>query len=189
MPSLVGYRAGGWAARTNDPTQVLPFDPEVIDSLAVCFKASLLDGRARLNSEYFYCDYQDLFNSATDPDTGNFAVFTNHAKVQGLEIEGIIRISENLDIFKFFAFSDGEYKDADPAVGASLRNKLQCLPESSFKLGFTNIWPVAGGAQIRLNADYQYTEDHFTDPPNTDLGRSGDISFLSASLGWGSADN
>lgn len=184
-----GYRAGGWAARTNDPTQVLPFDPEVIDSLAVGLKASLLNGRARLNSEYFYYDYQDLFNSATDPDTGNFAVFTNDAKVQGLEIEGTMRISENLDIFGFVAFSDGEYKDVDPAVGASLGNKLQRLPESSFKLGFTNIWPMAGGSQVRLNADYQYTEDHFTDPPNTELGRSGDIKLLSASLGWESADS
>ncbi|MBL6699305.1 MAG: TonB-dependent receptor [Luminiphilus sp.] len=184
-----GYRAGGWAARTNDPTQVLPFEPEVIDSLAVGLKASLLDGRARLNSEYFYYDYQDLFNSATDPDTGNFAVFTNDAKVQGLEIEGTMRISENLDIFGFVAFSDGEYKDVDPAVGASLGSKLQRLPESSFKLGFTNIWPMAGGSQVRLNADYQYTEDHFTDPPNTDLGRSGDIGLLSASLGWESADS
>ena len=183
-----GYRAGGWAARTNNPAQVLPFDPEVIDSLAVGVKASLMDGRARLNSEYFYYDYQDLFNTATDPDTGNFAVFTNDAKVQGLEIEGTIRVTQNLDLFGFVAFSDGEYKDVDPVIAASLGDKLQRLPESSFKVGLTNVWPLAGGSSIRLNADYQYTEDHFTDPPNTDLGRSGDIGLVSASLGWESAD-
>jgi len=184
-----GYRAGGWAARTNNPLQVLPFDPEVINSVAIGLKASLLDGRARLNTEYFFYDYQDMFNSATDPNTGNFSVFTNDAEVQGLEIEGTIRVSENFDIFGFVAFSDGEYKDVDPAVGASLGKKLQRLPETSFKLGFTNIWPLSDGSQIRLNTDYQYTEDHFTDPPNTELGRSGDIGLVSASLGWESADN
>ncbi len=184
-----GYRAGGWAARTNDPSQVLPFDPEIIESLAIGFKASLMDGRARINSEYFFYDYQDLFNSATDPDTGNFAVFTNDAKVQGLEVEATIRVSETLDIFGFAAISDGEYKNVDPAVGAALGDELQRLPESSFKVGLTNIWPLNGGSQIRLNADYQYTEDHFTDPQNTDLGKSGDIGLVSASLGWESADD
>jgi len=184
-----GYRAGGWAARTNDPSQVLPFDPEIIESLAIGFKASLMDGRARINSEYFFYDYQDLFNSATDPDTGNFAVFTNDAKVQGLEVEATIRVSETLDIFGFAAISDGEYKNVDPAVGAALGDELQRLPESSFKVGLTNIWPLNGGSKIRLNADYQYTEDHFTDPQNTDLGKSGDIGLVSASLGWESADD
>ena len=184
-----GYRAGGWAARTNDPSQVLPFDPEIIESLAIGFKASLMDGRARINSEYFFYDYQDLFNSATDPDTGNFAVFTNDAKVQGLEVEATIRVSETLDIFGFAAISDGEYKNVDPAVGAALGDELQRLPESSYKVGLTNIWPLNGGSKIRLNADYQYTEDHFTDPQNTDLGKSGDIGLVSASLGWESADD
>jgi len=184
-----GFRAGGWAARTNDPTQVLPFEPEVINSIAVGLKASLWDGRARLNSEFFFYDYQDLFNSATDPDTGNFAVFTNNADIKGLEIEGTVRISENLDVFGFVAFSDGEYKDVSPEVAGSLGDKLQRLPETSYKIGFTNLWPLSGGAQVRLNADYQYTEDHFTDPPNTELGRSDDIGLLSASLGWESADD
>ena len=183
-----GFRAGGWAARTNDPTQVLPFDPEVIDSIALGLKATVWDGRARINSELFIYDYQDLFNSATDPATGNFAVFTNDADVRGLEIEGTVRISETLDLFGFVAFSDGEYKNVDPVIAASLGDKLQRLPESSFKVGFTNVWPLANGSQIRLNADYQYLEDHFTDPPNTILGQSGSVGLLSASLGWESSD-
>ena len=184
-----GYRAGGWAARTNDPAQVLPFEPEVIESLALGLKASLWDGRARLNSEVFFYDYQDLFNSATDPNTGNFAVFTNNAEIKGLEVEGTVRISENLDVFGFVALSDGEYRDVSPLVAGALGDKLQRLPESSFKVGFTNIWPLATGAQVRLNADYQYTEDHFTDPQNTVLGKSGDMGLISASLGWESSDD
>ena len=184
-----GFRAGGWSARTNDPNAVLPFEPEVIDSLAVGLKATLWDGRARINSEIFVYDYQDLFNSATDPGTGNFTVFTNDADVSGLEIEGTVRISETLDIFGFLAFSDGEYKGVSPVVAALLGDKLQRLPESSFKLGFTNLFPLNNGSRIRLNADYQFTEDHFTDPPNTELGRSGDIGLVSASLSWESADD
>ncbi len=184
-----GFRAGGWAARTNNPAQVLVFEPELIDSIAIGLKAIVWDGRARINSEIFIYDYQDLFNSATDPNTGNFRVFTNDADVKGLEIEGTVRISETLDLFGFVAFSDGEYKNVDPAVGASLGSKLQRLPETSFKLGFTNVWPLQGGASIRLNADYQYTEDHFTDPPNTELGKSGDIGLVSASVSWESADD
>ena len=184
-----GFRAGGWAARTSNPAQVLPFEPEVVNSIALGLKATLWDGRARINSELFIYDYEDLFNSATDPNTGNFQVFTNNADVKGLEIEGTVRISETLDLFGFVAFSDAEYKDVSPFVAASLGSKLQRLPETSFKLGFTNLWPLAGGSSVRLNADYQYTEDHFTDPPNTELGRSGDISLVSASLAWESADD
>ena len=184
-----GFRAGGWAARTNNPAQVLPFEPELIDSIALGLKAILWDGRARVNSEIFIYDYQDLFNSATDPNTGNFQVFTNDADVTGLEVEATVRVSETLDLFGFFAISDGEYKNVSPVVAASLGDKLQRLPESSFKVGFTNVWPLQSGANIRLNADYQYTEDHFTDPPNTELGRSGDIGLVSASVSWESADD
>jgi iron complex outermembrane receptor protein len=184
-----GFRAGGWAARTNDPAQVLPFEPEVIDSIALGLKATVWDGRARINSEFFLYDYQDLFNSATDPTNGNFRVFTNNADVMGLEIEGTVRLTETLDMFGFAAFSHGEYKDVDPVIGPSLGENLQRLPDRSMKIGFTNLWPMASGAQVRLNADYQYTEEHFTDVPNTVLGSSGDIKLVSAAVSWESADD
>jgi iron complex outermembrane receptor protein len=184
-----GFRAGGWAARTNNPLQVLPFEPELIDSIALGLKATVWDGRARINSEIFIYDYQDLFNSATDPDTGNFQVFTNEADIMGLEVEATVRVSETLDLFGFLALSDGDYKNVPPAIAGQLGDKLQRLPESSFKLGFTNVWPLSGGSRIRLNADYQYIEDHYTDPPNTELGKSGDIGLVSAAVSWESADD
>lgn len=182
-----GFRSGGWSARTNDAEEVVVFDPEFVNSFEVGVKATLLGGRARVNTVGFFYDYEDLFNSATGAG-GNFIVATNDAEVYGIEIEATGRVTENLDVFGFFGWQDAEYKGVDPDLaGVVIGEELQRLPEFSFKIGFTQTWPTEFGL-FRLTADYSFQEDHFTNLQNSDLGRSGDINLVSAALGWESED-
>ncbi len=182
-----GFKSGGWSARTNDPNELVTFEPEFVNSYEAGLKVTAFDGRARLNSVAFYYDYEDLFNTATGAG-GNFIVATNDAEVKGVELEGTARISRSLDVFGFVAWQDGEYKGVDPALaGTAVGSELQRLPELSYKLGFTNVWDTGAG-NIRLTADYSFTEDHFTNLQNTELARSTDIKLLNASIGWEKGD-
>jgi iron complex outermembrane receptor protein len=182
-----GIKSGGWGARTNAAAEVAVFEPEFVNSYALGFKATALDGRARINAEAFFYDYTDLFNTGAG-EGGNFLVASNDAEVEGIELEGTLRVSETLDLFGFVGWSDGKFLDVDPFLaGSVVGEKLQRLPEWSTKIGFTNTWPMGQG-NLRLTADYQFVKDHFTNLENSELVRSGDIELLNASFGYETGD-
>ena len=182
-----GFKSGGWGARTNDPTMVVVFQPEFVNSYALGFKATALDGRARINAEGFFYDYTDLFNTGAG-EQGNFIVSSNDAEVKGIELEGTLRVTEALDLFGFVAWADAKFIDVDPELaGTVVGEKLQRLPEWSTKLGFTYSWPLGQG-NLSLTADYSFVKDHFTNLENSELVKSGNISLFNASIGYEPSD-
>jgi iron complex outermembrane receptor protein len=182
-----GWKSGGWSARTNNPEEFVVFDPETVDSYELGVKTTLGDGRARLNYTAFYYDYQDFFSTATGT-AGNFIVFTSDAEFYGLEFEATGRVTESLDLFAAMGWQQGKYKDLNPSVfGTSIGEDPQRMPEWTLKLGGTQTWSVGAG-EMRLSADYQFMEDHFTNLQNSELARSGDVKVLNASLGYEFAD-
>ena len=179
-----GFKSGGWTARTNNPAEVTAFEPEIVDNYEVGLKSSLLDGQVRLNLDAFYYDYTNLFNSATGAG-GNFIVATNDAEVYGLEGELTARITEQLDIFGNFGFQEGKYIGVDPALaGTVVGGELQRLPGFSAQLGFSYVQPVSDDWNIRVNADYNYADSHFTNLQNTVAAKSGTIDLVSAALNF-----
>lgn len=179
-----GFKSGGWTARTNNPAEVTAFAPEIVDNYEVGLKSSLLDGQVRLNLDAFYYDYTNLFNSATGAG-GNFIVATNDAEVYGLEGEITARITENLDIFGNFGIQEGKYIDVDPALaGVVVGDDLQRLPGFSAQLGFSYVQPVNNDWNARINADYNYSDSHFTNLQNTPAAKSGTIDLVSAAINF-----
>jgi iron complex outermembrane receptor protein len=180
-----GFKSGGWSARTNTPEELVTFVPEIIGSYALGAKWTTWDGRARINAEGFYYDYQDLFNTGTGA-MGNFIVATNDAEIKGIEVESTVRFTDNLDGYGFIAWQDGEYKSVDPDA-AFVGGELQRLPEWNYELGLTYRYPVGPGELI-ANGSYSYQDDHFTNLQNTELARSNDINLVDATLGWETND-
>ncbi|MBT4741286.1 MAG: TonB-dependent receptor [Rhodospirillaceae bacterium] len=179
-----GFKSGGWAARTNNPAEVTAFEPEIVDNYEVGLKSSLLDGQVRLAFDAFYYDYTNLFNSATGA-SGNFIVATNDAEVYGLEGEITARITENLDIFGNFGIQEGKYIGVDPELaGSVVGGELQRLPGFSAQLGFSYVQPVNDDWNARVNADYNYSDSHFTNLQNTPAAQSGTIDLVSAALNF-----
>ncbi len=183
-----GFKSGGWAARTNNPAEVTPFEPETVDNYELGFKSNLFDGQVRLNLDAFYYDYTDLFNTGTGAG-GNFIVATNDAEVYGLEGEITARISEQLDIFGNFGIQDAKYIDVNPDLaGTVIGDKLQRLPSFNGQIGFTYVQSVSNDWNLRLTSDYNYSSSHFTNLQNTPEAKSGDIDLVSASLNFERVD-
>ena len=178
-----GWKSGGWSARTNNPSEFVVFDPETVNSYELGLKTTVGEGRARLNYTAFYYDYKDFFSTATG-QAGNFIVFTSDAEFYGAEFEGTVRVTDHLDAYATVGWEKGSYKDLNPEVfGTSIGEEPQRMPEWTAKIGGTQRWPVANG-EIRLTADYQYLEDHYTNLQNSELARSGDINLVNAALGY-----
>ncbi|MDG2319998.1 MAG: TonB-dependent receptor [Rhodospirillaceae bacterium] len=177
-----GFKSGGWAARTNNPAEVTPFKPEIVDNYELGLKSSLLDGQVRLNLDAFYYDYTDLFNTGTGA-SGNFIVATNDAEVYGLEGEITARINENLDIFGNFGLQDAKYKNVDPELaGTVVGAELQRVPKFNSQLGFSYVQPVSSDWDLRVTADYNYSGSHFTNLQNTPEAKSGTIDLVTAAI-------
>jgi len=180
-----GFKSGGWSARTNDVAEVQQFDPETVNSYAVGFKWTTFDGRARINTEGFYYDYEDLFNTGTGAG-GNFIVAQSDAEIYGVELETTWRFTDNFDAYGFLAWQEGDYENLDPGA-VFVGDDLQRLPEWNYKFGGTYRVPLGAG-EIILNGNYSWTKDHYTNVQNTSLAKSGDISVLDLTAGWESDD-
>ncbi len=178
-----GWKSGGWSARTNNPREFVVFDPETVNSYELGVKTTVFDGRARLNYTAYRYDYEDFFSTATGT-AGNFIVFTSDAVFQGVEFEGTARASDHLDLFTAIGIAGGKYKDRDPLVfGTSIGSEPQRVPRVSLKAGGTYLRPIRGDSQLRISADYQFLEDHYTNLQNSELARSSNVEVWNASAG------
>ncbi|MGH1372251.1 MAG: TonB-dependent receptor [Cellvibrionaceae bacterium] len=164
-----GYKGGGLnPGNTFAPT----FDPEYIDSIEVGTKNTLLDNRMQLNAAAFFYDYSDyqvggLINGAG----ANFNA--EEVKVQGLELEGVYLITENLLVNASASFLDTEIVSSDPLPNTSLGsvggipiledvegNDLPNAPEMSFNLGVQYTQSLNDDLELRYRADY-YWQDQY----------------------------
>lgn len=174
-----GFKSGGWSARTNAAEEFVVFDPEYVDSFEVGLRTLVLDGRARLNYTAFFYDYQDFFATATGQD-GNFIVSTNDAEFYGVEFEGTIRATQDIDVFVAAGWQKGKYKEESETLG----DKPQRLPEWTIKTGVTYTRQITSDGDLRFTLDYNFIDDHFTNLQNSPEGSSGKVELWNATLAY-----
>lgn len=127
-------KAGGFDASEgfNNP-DVFIYDPEEATGFEVGLKMELLDGRARLNAAIFRTEFEDLQVSSFNPTangTGSF-VTTNagEALSQGMELDGMLAVTESLTLGANVAYLQSEYGDyfTGCATNTVEAAKLNCV--------------------------------------------------------------
>ena len=93
----------------------MPVPPETAKNYELGFKSSLFDRRAYFNATVFRADYHGFQTSVTStlPD-GTFLTFLNsigHLRTQGLELDGVVRITSNFRLNGAFAYTDATVVD------------------------------------------------------------------------------
>ena len=93
----------------------MPVPPETAKNYELGFKSSLLDRRVYFNATVFRADYKGFQTSVTSflPD-GTFLTFLNSVgqlRTQGLELDGVARLTSNLRINGAFAYTDAKVVD------------------------------------------------------------------------------
>jgi len=174
-----GFKSGGFngesnvfAAPTADcPSGALelcqPYLPEQVDSYEFGIKSRFLDDRLIVNLAAFRNDSKDMQLSVFTATTGAASVIQNAAaaRIQGLEIETVLRPVDNLTINASLALLDPEYKRfIDGGVDVSNNRAFPHAPETTASIGAD--WRVAEGdwGKFNIYADLNYSSEYFTFP-------------------------
>ena len=105
-----GFKAGGFDARANNIGS-WEFEEEETIAYELGVKSTVWGGRAEINAAAFFTDYDDLqiaqFDGVLGFNVGNAA----KTEISGLEIDGRLLLTDNLDLRFGLGFLDHEFKD------------------------------------------------------------------------------
>ncbi|MFA9219482.1 MAG: TonB-dependent receptor domain-containing protein, partial [Sphingomonadaceae bacterium] len=131
--------------------------PEQVNSVELGLKSNLNGGRLQTNAAVFYSDYKNVQipgsipTFAADGSVNGFAgTLTNagKAKISGLELEALARVTDQLSLSAMFSYIDAEYKEWLVANGKNLVNvasgaEFQNTPKTAANISATYEWPLA----------------------------------------------
>jgi iron complex outermembrane recepter protein len=152
---------------------VFGFDEEEALALEIGGKTTLLDGAAVFNFALFRTEYDDLQVSAYD---GVSFVVGNAAQAisQGVEIDGMIRLSESLTMTGSMAYLDATYDEyanagctsaqsgGNPTCTQDLGGEtLANAPEWTANLAFDHVMSLSDNLELMSHIDFNYTDDQY----------------------------
>jgi len=168
-----GFRSGGFnqsgvgaVADANNIAGVNDlFEAEVADTWELGFKGSFLDRRLNLGLAVF----------DTESTNGYFFVFlvanstqnlgNLDADYQGAEFEISAKVTDNLELFGSYAYTDSEITGMeDPSV---IGNEAPLVSDVTYNLGAQWRQPLTDSLDLTLRADYKHIGRTWWEPYNT----------------------
>lgn len=168
-----GFKSGGF--------QYVPFNlgaantlfaPEDIKTYEIGLKSEWLDRHLRLNVAAFRYDYKNLqVARIVDTPNGPQSLTTNAAasKVQGIDIEMLLRPSDNFDVGVTYGYLDAKYKNYFTTISGTPVSydgtRMVRAPEHTINVGAE--WRIPLGDsddRVTLRADYALLSDFYFEP-------------------------
>ncbi|MES2148295.1 MAG: TonB-dependent receptor [Pseudomonadota bacterium] len=149
-------------------------NPEVVSTIEFGLKSRFDGGRVQTNAAVFYTDYKDVQIPGSIPTyaangttvTGFAGTLTNagKAKISGLELEALARVTDAFSVSAMYGYIDAKYKEWMVASGATLVNiaamaEFQNTPKSSANVQGTYEWPLevmGTGGSLALSNSISY---------------------------------
>lgn len=177
-----GSKSGGFVSNTyNVAADGFQFKPERSTNYEAGIKSTLLNGRATINLTIFRTEFDDLQQSAYDPDRRTF--FTRNAakaRSQGIEFDMQLAPSRTLQFNASLAYLDAKFVDYPGAPCLAYETVAQCNSADPASLAAHNIaglplqfapkWSgnvgvrhtlYAGDFKIVSNANTSFRSDYF----------------------------
>ena len=183
-----GFKGGLFDPRMNlggNPTSALSLEkrkgvkPEEVKTYELGLKSALNRGRIQTNAAVFFTDYDNVQIPGSVPTfdaAGNVTGFAGNvtnagkAKIKGLELEALARVTDAFSLSGMVSFIDAKYKQWIVANGltgsaAALINianaaEFQNTPKRAANLSASYEWPLAafgkeGGLTLTNNVSYK----------------------------------
>jgi len=152
-----GYKGQAFNVTYGTSPPLAPVKAELSTTYELGFKSTLFDERLRLNSAIFRTEYQDFQGQQFIDDGGNsIYVLTNAGNVstQGVELEFVALMSENLTMFGGVALVDAKIDDFNGGpCSAGQTSRGEC-PLGSQDLSGKEL-PYSPDWKVNINANYQ----------------------------------
>jgi len=180
-----GFKSGGFVLRyVAAVPEVLPFDPETLDSHEIGLKWQSSDNRFRVNAALFMSKYKDIQVTFFDTLGGPLTANAGAADVNGFELEATIVIGDSFRVDLGYGYTNASYTTVNPVPGLSsaitMDSKLVNTPESTLSVGLEYMARVASKA-LTFRVDYSYTDDIFNDSQNSPFLFQKAANFVNAS--------
>lgn len=173
-----GFKSGIFPSQNNVVQNVgMPTPPEKVMAYEVGAKTEWADRRVRANVALFRMNYEDLQLFRLDPQL-RLITFTEDAIIDGVELELAAALTEGFRIGANYAWLDAEVDG-----GSNNGNKLQRAPESRYGVFADASWQ-AGPGTLAARAEYQWTDDFFTEVPNNRASFIGSYGMVDARLSY-----
>ena len=161
-----GYRTGGFGARASTEAGLArTFEPETVDDFELGVKADWHFNGAfvRTNLAVFHASYDNIQRLLTDITTTPVTTVTanaGNARIQGAELEWIVRPTSWLEFSGFYAYTDAEFLEFEnPFDGTDLSNApFARAPENIASVSARVDLPIAeslGEANVGVSYYYQ----------------------------------
>jgi iron complex outermembrane recepter protein len=172
------FKSGGFdEAGTTPVLEDFSYDDEEALSFEIGGKLTVLDGRGSLNFAMFHTNYEDLQVSAFVGDkyvVGNAAEATS----QGVEIDGVFRVTEALTMTASMAYLDATYDEFENAsctlaqVQASSGTANDCVqdlkgetlafaPEWTANIGLNHVASITNSLELTSMLNLNYTDEQY----------------------------
>jgi len=182
-----GYKSGAFPGQsTNLEFALTPLAPEQATNLEVGAKTEWFDQRLRLNISAYKMDYKDLqvfslrgFNLISD---------NAEATSQGLDVEFVAALTENLQISGSWSYLDAEYDQYFSGEEDYSGNQLPNAPSHSRNIALSYLQPLETGGEVEFALSYDYKSSFFFDPDNSILRKEDPVELFNGSVTWQSAD-
>lgn len=204
-----GYRPGGFnGSIVGQPEFVLAqlrevgvniaYDEESLDNFEVGLKATWWDGRAQTTIAAYHDLWRDgqiqntTFFMTPDGAVQQTTLTTNQGEVKmnGIEVEGTVALTDNLTVNGTFGYSDAEFEvyfyipDGNNIHGTPIvtGNRLDQAPKTMWTLSPEYKGRLARDFQWYARLDYRHRGRFFTDPTNVAWVPENDLFNLRAGI-------
>ncbi|HEY8519926.1 MAG TPA: TonB-dependent receptor [Gammaproteobacteria bacterium] len=167
-----GFNSGGVATPTiQGQRQLIPYDPQTIETIEVGLRSDLAGGRVRLNATLFDTDWKDFQSAGVVYDAQGRQVpqlqTTNvgDAAAKGVEFELTFLATQNFMINFNLGLLDTEYTDLPPNQRSghlpwTTETEFPRAPDTSYSLGLQHTADLQNGGTWTTRLDYMY-QDQF----------------------------
>ncbi|MFT5099509.1 MAG: iron complex outermembrane receptor protein [Planctomycetaceae bacterium] len=187
-----GYKAGGFDEDNGRGyIDAEEYEDEESETWELGAKLDLLEGRGRLNIAAFSSTYDNVQVSTFDGNAGFVVGNAAETEVQGIELDGMLAITDELTVAAGLAYLDATYKSftdagctdaqtsvftagadgilvtADDQLGANCTQDLsgqplQFAPETSGNIALIYETELVDGFGFKGTIDMMYTDDYET---------------------------
>lgn len=215
-----GFKSGGFDMRGDasvTPATMNGYDPEIVDSVELGFKADLFDDRLRLTGAVFHAAYEGQQVTTQVPVGASAVSFVDNvgsSTIEGAELEGQARITDWLSANFAIGYVDAAFDEYISFVPGAPGNGFACAPNppsppsaigcyadvSEFRvfqntpelsgfIGLTSTHDLGSAGMLTLTGNMSFRSDvHLFETPIPALDQEG-YELFDASAVWTSADN
>jgi outer membrane receptor protein involved in Fe transport len=156
-PSL----CAGDLAALGYPGQPPGFESDSLWNYEIGSKNSFANGRGVFNVAAYYIDWSDIQSTVRMGCGYNFQQNLGSARVQGLEAEFALQVTDHLSVRSSVTFTDSELQDAVPLLGVLGGERAPQTPEQAASIAIDYARPLGSGEGF-VSADVQYVGDRTT---------------------------